>query len=151
SLRYASAAEPRTANGPRFDRRILRDRGDVFEGELRYAPGGHAGAVRALGYVNHSDSGAYAEALKTVVLDIDSVHRAGTKKYGFGLNVEQELMKNVGVFGRLGWNDGKTESFTFAVIDRLASAGLSVSGAAWKRPKDTAATALTVTGISGVH
>jgi hypothetical protein len=28
-------------------------------------------------------------------------------------NLEQELSKNVGVFGRLGWNDGKTESFAF--------------------------------------
>src|SRR5579863_6451345 len=33
SLRYASAAEPRTANGPRFDRRIFKDRGDQVEFE----------------------------------------------------------------------------------------------------------------------
>ena len=38
SLRYASAAEPKVANGVRFDRRLFRDRGDVFEGEIRYSP-----------------------------------------------------------------------------------------------------------------
>ncbi len=47
SVRYASAAMPRVANGLRFDRRILRDRGDVLEGERRFQPDGHAGAVRA--------------------------------------------------------------------------------------------------------
>jgi len=151
SLRYASAAEPRTANGLRFDRRLLVDRGDVVEGELRATPGGHAGAVRALAYFNHTNSGHYADALQLSPPDVAAVHKAGTLKYGFGLNVEQELSKEIGVFGRLGWNDGKTQSFAFAVIDRLASAGVSVSGALWKRAKDTAATALTVTGISGVH
>ena len=57
----------------------------------------------------------------------------------------------MGLFGRLGWNDGKTESFAFTAIDRLASGGISVTGAKWKRPFDTLATALTVSGVSGVH
>jgi carbohydrate-selective porin OprB len=151
SVRYASAAEPRTSNGPRFDRRVLVNRGDIVEGELRITPRGHAGAIRALSYRNHADAGTYADAAAMPQPDITAVRRSGTLKYGFGLNVEQELTKNVGVFGRLGWNDGKTESFAFAIIDRLVSAGVSVSGAAWKRPDDTAATAVIVTGISGVH
>ena len=58
---------------------------------------------------------------------------------------------NIGVFARLGWNDGKTESFAFTAIDRLASGGVSVAGARWKRPEDVAATALTTGGLSGVH
>ena len=37
-LRYASAAEPKLANGLRFDRRLFRDRGDVFEAERRFNP-----------------------------------------------------------------------------------------------------------------
>jgi high affinity Mn2+ porin len=36
-------------------------------------------------------------------------------------------------------------------MDRLASGGVSVSGARWRRPDDVAASALTVGGISGVH
>jgi carbohydrate-selective porin OprB len=151
SVRYATTAEPRTANGPRFDRRLLRDHGHTLEGELRIAPRGHAGAIRALSYFNRADAGTYAEAAAMPQPDITATRRPGTLKYGFGLNVEQELTRNVGVFGRLGWNDGKTESFAFAIIDRLASAGVSVSGAAWKRPDDTAGTAVIVTGISGVH
>ncbi|HJZ97974.1 MAG TPA: carbohydrate porin [Candidatus Solibacter sp.] len=151
SLRYGSAAEPRVANGLRFDRRLLRDRGDVIEGEVRIAPNGHAGAIRALTYFNHTDSGHYAAALALPQPDITAVHRPGTLKYGFGLNVEQEISKYVGVFGRLGWNDGKTQSFAYAIIDRLAGVGISVDGAAWKRKHDTLGTAFTATAISGVH
>ena len=151
SVRYATTAEPRTANGPRFDRRLVRDHGHTLEGELRIAPRGHAGAIRALSYFNRADAGTYAEAAAMPQPDITATRRPGTLKYGFGLNVEQELTRHVGVFGRLGWNDGKTESFAFAIIDRLASAGVSVNGAAWKRPDDTAGTAVIVTGISGVH
>ena len=156
SLRYGSGAMPRVANGLRFDRRVLRDRGDAFEGEVRVKPRGHDGAVRVLSYQNHARMGTYADALHLAgetgtKPDITATRRPGTLKYGFGLNVEQELAKDIGVFGRLGWNDGKTESFAFTAIDRLAEAGLSVGGARWKRPHDTAASALIVSGLSAVH
>ncbi len=156
SLRYGSTAEPKVANGLRFDRRLFRNRSDMFEGELRYRPGGHAGAVRFLSFLNHTTSGTYADALRVagetkMVPDVVATRRIGTLKYGFGLNLEQEITKDVGAFARLGWNDGKTESFAFSTIDRLASGGISVTGARWKRPFDTAATALTVSGISRVH
>lgn len=156
SLRYASAAEPKNANGGRFDRRLLRDRGDVFEGERRYAIAGHPGAVRLLGYLNHTYSGSYAEAVRLAertgsTPDINSVRRIGTLKYGSGLNLEQEIAHDTGIFLRLGWNDGKTQDFAFTAIDRLASAGLSVKGSRWKRPEDVAATSFTASGISCVH
>ena len=35
---------------------------------------------------------------------------------------------------RLGWNDGKTESFAFTAIDRLATGGISINGAALAAP-----------------
>jgi high affinity Mn2+ porin len=156
SLRYGSGAMPIVANGLRFDRRVLRDRGDVFEGEVRVKPRGHDGAVRVLSYQNHARMGTYAEAIALASEtgakpDVTATRRPGTLKYGFGLNVEQELAKDVGVFGRLGWDDGKTESFAFTAIDRLATVGLSVGGARWKRPHDTAASELTVSGLSAVH
>jgi high affinity Mn2+ porin len=156
SVRYASAAMPRVANGLRFDRRLFRNRGDVFEGEYRYSISKHAGTIRALHYLNHANAGNYAEAIRQAALtggtpDVTSTRRNGTLKYGFGLNMEQELTKNIGVFARLGWNDGKTESFAFTAIDRLATAGISITGERWRRPFDTVATELTVSGISGVH
>jgi high affinity Mn2+ porin len=156
SFRYASAAMPLVTNGLRFDRRLFRNRGDVFEGEYRYTIGKHAGAMRLLHYRNHANAGTYADAIRLAEQvggnpDVTATRRNGTLKYGFGLNMEQELTKDIGVFARLGWNDGKTESFAFTAIDRLATGGISITGRRWRRPFDTVATELTVSGISGVH
>ena len=156
SFRYASAAMPQVANGLRFDRRIFTDRGDVFEGEYRYLVRKHPGAVRLTPYVNHARAGRYASAIQQAqesggVPDITATRKPGTRKLGIGLNSEQEITKDIGVFGRLGWNDGKTESFAFTAIDRLATGGVSVTGTHWKRPFDTAASELTANGLSAVH
>ena len=67
------------------------------------------------------------------------------------MNAEQEISGDIGVFARVGWNDGKTESFAFTAIDRLATGGVSINGRRWHRPFDTVATELTASGISGVH
>jgi high affinity Mn2+ porin len=156
SVRYASAAMPKVANGSQLDRRLFRDRGDVVEGEYRFLARKHPGVARLLGYVNHADAGTYSEAIRQADLtggtpDVTVTRKVGTRKYGLGLNLEQELSKDLGVFARLGWNDGKTESFAFTAIDRLATGGVSVQGNRWHRPSDTVATELTVSGISGVH
>ncbi len=156
SLRYASAAVPKVANGLRFDRRLLEDRGDVVEGERDFSFGGHAGAIRVLGYANHTDSGSYAEALAIAERtgarpDVIATREPGRLKYGTGISLDQEVANGISVFGRLGWNDGKTESFAFTAMDRLATGGVSVKGKRWHRPEDTAASELTVGGISGVH
>ena len=156
SARYASAAMPRVANGLRFDRRIFRDRSDMFEGELRGKWREHDGAVRLLSYFNHFDGGTYADAIRLAQQtgtrpDITATHKAGTLKYGFGVSADQELANDFGVFGRLGWCDGKTESFAFTAIDRLATFGASLKGSRWHRHEDTLATELTVSGLSAVH
>ena len=156
SFRYASAAMPRVANGLRFDRRLFVNRGDMFEGEYRYALRKHPGVIRLLNYENHANAGTYAEAIRQAELtggtpSVVATRRNGTLKYGFGVNLEQELTKDIGVFARLGWNDGKTESFAFTAIDRLATGGVSITGRSWHRPFDTVATEFTASGLSGVH
>ena len=156
SLRYGSAAEPRTANGPRFDRRLLRNRGDMFEQERRYSIGVHGGALRVLEYINHATAGTYADALRLseatgTAPDVTATRRVGTRKYGTGISFDQEIRSDIGFFIRLGWNDGKTESFAFTAIDRLAGGGLSVKGTRWRRKDDVVGSSLTASGLSGVH
>ena len=156
SLRYASVAEPRVANGLRFDRRILVNRGDTVEEEARYSLSGHPGAVRLLEYANHARAGTYAESIQLSQgsgkpPDITATRRNGTLKYGVGFNLEQEITKDIGVFGRLGWNDGKTESFAFTAIDRLVQAGVSVTGTSWKRKDDVVGSEITASGLSPIH
>jgi high affinity Mn2+ porin len=156
SARYASAAMPRVANGARFDRQLFRDRSDMFEGELRGKFREHQGAVRLLSSFNHFDGGAYADAIRRAHQtgtrpDVTATRKSGTLKYGFGVSADQELAKDFGIFGRLGWSDGKTEAFAFTAIDRLATFGASLKGSRWHRPEDTLATELTISGLSAVH
>jgi hypothetical protein len=156
AFRYASAAMPRTANGPRFDRRIFVNRGDVYEVEHDHQIRGRKGAIRALAYQNRANSGTYAEAIRLgaatgTTPDITATRKNGTLKYGVGVSWDQEIADDVGVFGRLGWNDGKTQSFVFTAMDRLASAGVSVAGTRWHRKNDVAASLITFAGVSGVH
>jgi hypothetical protein len=150
-VRYASVLEPRVANGLRSDRRVFRDRGGVVEGELDYEPHGHPGAVRFLGYFNRTDSGRYADALKlgeetNTTPDITLVHRAGTLKYGSGISVDREMVKDIAVFGRWGWNNGQTQSVAFTAMDRLYDVGVSVTASRWHRPNDVAATGIATGG-----
>jgi hypothetical protein len=156
AFRYGIAAEPRVANGSQFDRRLFRDHGQTFEAERRYSLGDHAGALRVMGFANRADAGTYSTALRLAAQtgstpDVIATRRPGTLKYGLGVNLEQELTHDVGVFMRLGWNDGKTESFAFTAIDRLATGGVSVKGTRWKRKNDVVASSFTASGISGVH
>jgi high affinity Mn2+ porin len=139
-----------------LDRRLFRDHGHTFEGERRFSLGDRAGAVRLLGFANRADAGTYSTALRLAAAtgaapDVTATRRPGTLKYGVGVNVEQEVARDVGVFMRLGWNDGETESFVFTAIDRLASGGVSVKGTRWKRKNDVVASSFTAGGISGVH
>src|SRR5262249_28920235 len=77
--------------------------------------------------------------------------RAYRFKYGFGLNLEQELTRDLGLFVKAGWNDGASESWAFTEIDRTAAAGLLLKGTAWRRPNDEGGLAGGVNGLSGRH
>ena len=72
-------------------------------------------------------------------------------KYGFGLNWEQEIAKNVGMFSRLGWTDGQEQAWMFTDVDYTASLGLSIKGEAWHRPSDTFGLAGAMNGIPHVE
>jgi high affinity Mn2+ porin len=61
------------------------------------------------------------------------------------------LTDDIGFFGRLGWNDGHSESWAFTEIDRTASAGLVLGGRRWCRPYDRVGLAGVLNGLSGPH
>lgn len=156
SFRYGVAAEARVANGPQFDRRLFVDQGQTFQEERRWAFRDHPGAVRWLQYLNRTRSGSYVEAVQLAEQTgttpvVQAIRKPGTLKYGSGVSFDQEITKNIGVFARLGWNDGKTEDFAFTAIDRLAEGGVSVKGTRWHRKDDVVASAFAAAGISGVH
>jgi high affinity Mn2+ porin len=152
AIRYGFFQMPKVANGTAVDQHFLQAWGMVTEFELRYAICAHPGAVRLLAFLNQAHMGSYQEAIDNPARRADIVAtRAYRYKYGFGLNLEQELTKNVGAFARLGWSDGENEAWVFSDVDRTASLGLSINGEFWNRPKDTVGLAGVLNGISQVH
>src|SRR5208337_5037934 len=99
--------------------------GMVTELERRWAIGSHRGAIRFLAYLNQAHMGSYSDALSVPGTDI-ALTRAYRHKYGFCLNFEEEITTHLGLFGRAGWSDGRTESWAYADVDQTASLGLSL-------------------------
>jgi high affinity Mn2+ porin len=77
--------------------------------------------------------------------------RQGRTKYGFYLNLQQEITDDIGLFGRFSWNDGRTEINAFTDIDTSFSLGLSIKGTAWGRPDDRVGIAGAINQISADH
>ena len=140
--------------GPLKDGEFLRAWAMVTELERRYDFGAHPGVIRLLAFLNSAKMASYADAIPIlrangVGADI-SAAQAYRYKYGFGLNWEQEVANNVGVFSRLGWNDGEEQGWMFSDVAYAASLGISVKGAAWNRPDDTFGLAGVGSGIPHV-
>jgi len=157
AVRLGEFLMPTVANGIDYDFHISDARGENLEAELHECILGHPGKVRLLAFANHADMGTYAEAIaiynQLIVSkpDIAMTRAPGTLKYGFGLNDEQEVVEGLHVFGRLGWNDGKTESFAYTEVDNTLMLGADLVGARWHRPGDKLGLAVVTNGISEDH
>jgi high affinity Mn2+ porin len=152
AVRYGFFQMPRVSNGVGQDPHYLQAWGMVAEFERRFALKNHPGAFRLLGFFNRAHMGSYQAALDSPVRPaLIEATRAYRSKYGFGINLEQELVKNIGLFSRLGWSDGENEAWTFSDVDRTATLGVSLKGAAWNRPEDTVGLAGVANAASRVH
>jgi hypothetical protein len=146
-LRGGRMTGPITPNAQPMDLKILQHYGDQVEVEHDHEIGGQAGAIRLLLWRNKALLARYADAIargRTLnwqpgpngmeyILD---VRKGDQVKWGAGVNVEQSLTGEWGVFGRAMWADGKTETYAFAEADRSVAVGLAGDGAAWNRPRD---------------
>jgi high affinity Mn2+ porin len=166
TLRYGFFQVPSVQNGlaaedkvltwptPRLaeDGPFLRAWGMVTELERRYSLNAHPGTIRFLAYLNRANMAKYSTATAILRADgpgADISSASGYRlKYGFGVNWEQEIAKSVGLFSRLGWNDGQEQAWMFSDVDYTGSLGLSVNGDAWNRPDDVVGLAGAVNGIS---
>jgi high affinity Mn2+ porin len=158
SARFAGALMPKTANGEYLDADLARSRGENLELEAR---GKHVlhrdGTVRLLSYLNQANMGNYREAIAeflkgdTATPEIIATRREGRHRYGFGLNLEQQITDDVGVFARLGWSDGHNESFCYTEDDRTAQVGGVIMGGWWRRDTDRVGAAFVTNGIVASH
>ena len=179
SGRFGVAIEPQYSNGPLTTKRDINgtslldlevaipDAGYSLNFELEKPfklKDGKNSIIRVLGFVNRVRAGKYTDAMASPYFStavdsfvdngsvaLSSVRKFNAIKYGFSFNLEQPLGKHAGMFSRLSWNDGKTESFAFAEIDRSESVGIVVHGGAFHRYHDRVEAAMVFNQLSNEH
>jgi high affinity Mn2+ porin len=138
--------------------------GMMVELERRWRIDDHPGAIRLQAWLEEGYWASYHSATaillasppgpntaQGVEADIPAAAFGFHYKYGFGLNWEQEIAKNIGLFGRLGWQDGQTAPAAYNDANWTIQQGISVKGAAWHRPGDTFGVCGNLAGASGAQ
>jgi len=153
TLRFAFTMSTTSANGAIWDAKIGHANTQTLEYERRYTINGNKGTVRVLGFRNNGKMGIYSQALAQNPVNpvVDTNLTYGKHKYGFGISADQYLSKDLGVFAKVSYNDGKTETWYFTEIDRSLSFGGVLKGTSWKRGDDELALAFVANGLSAPH
>jgi hypothetical protein len=173
ALRFGRITPPQKPNQLETDFRIWEHYGDQVELEHDHALFGRPGAVRLLGYRNHVITGRFAEAI--TAFEANSANNAAAcganfnygstnagapdlcwvrrpnVKLGIGINLEQSIAKDIGVFLRAMVSDGRTEVDAYNPADRSLSIGAVAKGSTWRRPFDVAGVAFGMSWISAIH
>jgi high affinity Mn2+ porin len=157
---FATALEPTAANGDTLEWNPQKAIAQNYE--LDFRPPlvrDRSTVIRALAFTNFANMGDYHDAIdqfeenrKTMTVPNITTHRFNTTlKYGFGLNVEQELTEQARLFMRAGWNEGQHESWAYTEVDQTLCFGGDLRGDWWRRPKDKWGVAFVANGISRRH
>jgi hypothetical protein len=156
-FRFAEALMPKVANGIDLVWRPWQVHAENFEYELRHGfiPK-KAGVIRLLAFTNSANMGIYRDqviqaAAADITPDITAHPWHITRKYGFGINLEQNLTHYLTAFARFGWDNGKTESFAYTEVDQTFAEGVGANGAWWHRKQDRAGVAFISNAIKKDH
>lgn len=156
-FRFAEAVMPKEANGIDLVWKPWQAHAENFEYELRHGViPGKSGIVRVLAYTNAANMGIYRDQViqaadAGTIPDITAHPWRITRKYGFGLNLEQNLSLYLTAFARFGWDDGKSESFAYTEVDQTFDQGIGAKGAWWHRKQDRAGVAFVSNAIKKDH
>jgi high affinity Mn2+ porin len=127
----------------------------IGEIEHRHSLWGRHGKIAITGFLTRGRMGRFEDAIELAQItgppaDITAVRRY-TSRSGVSVNLEQELVPDVGFFARAGVANGAVEPYEFTDVDQTTAAGFSFSGKRWGRPDDTFGVAGIVNATSGVH
>jgi len=156
-FRVAESLMPKVANGIDLVWKPWQVHAENYEFELRKGilPR-KAGVIRLLGYSNSANMGVYRDqiiqaAAAGTTPDITDHPWHITRKYGFGFNLEQNLSNYVTAFVRVGWDNGRTESFAYTEVDQTVAQGVAANGTWWHRRQDRAGIAFISNAIKKDH
>lgn len=171
-LRIGRITPPQNPNQLQTDFQIDKHYGDQAEIEHDHKLFGKAGAVRLLAYRNRVVTGRFDEAIAAFKSDATKNAQACTDfnygsgnatapdlcwvrrpnvKVGIGINLEQHVTDDAGVFFRAMYSDGRSEVDAYNPADRSVSIGAVAKGVGWHRPFDVAGIGFGMSWISDVH
>ena len=171
-LRFARMAPPEHPNQLSLDTRLGTYYGDQIELEHSHKLFGKAGVARLLAYRNRLNTGSFDDAIAAFQADPSKnaancqsfnygSSNAGAPdlcwarkpdtKMGIGINLEQHLTDDVGLFLRGMYSDGQTEVYAYTSTDRSLAFGLLAGGSAWGRSNDLAGIGGNFGWISASH
>lgn len=155
AVRVGRFMVPSESNGLPLDSSITKHFGDQIEVEHSHTIGDQPGKVRLLAFRNKEVMGRFADAITYAQAnggapDVGNVRKENIK-FGYGINIEQSLRSDIGLFARASWNDGETETYSFTEIENSISVGVAVKGEGWGRAKDTFGFAVAQNGLNKDH
>ena len=149
AVRFGRMTGPIRPNELPVDQSIFKHFGDQLEVEHQHTLFGHPGAVRVLGWRNRAKLASFSDALAWLKTHpnpaggpypgpdaLFAVRGSEKIKYGLGINVEQEINDDTGLFLRAMQADGRTETYAFTEVDGSLSIGTMIKGSAWQRSED---------------
>ncbi len=172
AFRFGRFAVPKVANGLPLNLDIFNYYGDQVELEHKHTINGQPGALRLLAYRNRENAGRFSDAIAAFQADPtknattcttfaygsdnDTApdlcwSRKSNVKMGVGINMEQRITQDIGVFFRGMYSDGKTEIYSYLSSDRSISFGAAMKGLRWGREKDTLGLGFAQSWISKDH
>jgi len=157
AFRAGRFEQPMESNVLPLDARLSLHYGDQIEIEHAHEINHLPGKLHLLAFHNKADMGSYQDAVdfwnrtgRVGVPDVEKVSREQTKS-GYGIALEQNITQDDGLFFRASRNDGASETFSFADIERSLTGGVLTSGNSWNRPADNFGVAYARNGISSMH
>jgi high affinity Mn2+ porin len=139
-------------NDKYLDNRFLQQAQFIAELEERHTLWDQPGKLKFLYWLTRGELGTYEDSLALAAATGQTPSTGAVRryrdKYGIGLNLEQQLATDLGMFVRAGWTEGGVEEDEFTDIDQTIAAGLSLSGTRWGRDDDTVALAVVANQIS---
>ncbi len=143
-FRFGRMTGPKEPNGEALDYRIFRHFGDQIELEHSHSIAEQPGKVRLLAWRDRAVLATWQDASAWYVSHPNSdpqailyVRNNLQTKYGYGINIEQAVTDNLGLFMRAMRADGRSETYAFTEADGSFSTGLALKGASWGRADDT--------------
>ncbi len=100
----------------------------VGEIERRYSIWDQPGKLAVTGFLTRGRMGSFEDAIQLAAMTGGPAMISAVRQYqgrgGISMNLEQQLMPNVGFFARAGLANGDVEPYEFTDIDRTVAAGL---------------------------